>query len=294
MPPRRFDRHRLRAVRRAADLPQRELAEALGLGSHVPVAGWESGKSFPPAEKMPAIAQALRRDIDELFPREGDPDLIDLRCDAGYSQGKAAEQVAGVSRFQLGAAERGTRRLDEEAVPELADLYGVSVDQLLAAQARAFGEAVPAVDAPSASPVTLGELVDAAFPEANRTATDIAEAINTRAGADVLTTRHVAELLRGASPAEVFSGSASTVAFEAMGLYFGVSPLVFHDRPSADRRVLQDLRHLAARHDVVLAARGGEEGVSTAFLAVLNDLLTSDGTHGRNAGPQGKPQRDYS
>lgn len=281
MPPRRFDRHRLRAVRRAADLHQSKLAEALGLGSHVSVAGWESGKSFPPAEKMPAIAQVLGMDIDDLFPRDGDPDLIDLRCDAGYSQGKAAELLAVVSRFQLGAAERGTRRLDESTLPSLADLYGVAVEQLVAAQARSFGEVVPSGVAPPDSQTlagTLDELIDGAFQGEKRTAADVAEAINAKIGAEVITARQVAALLSGASATEVFSEGARTVVFEALGQYFGVSPMVFHDGKSADRRVLDDIRYLAARHDVTLAARGGEGGVSQAFLAVLNNLLASDDT----------------
>ncbi|WSU65636.1 helix-turn-helix domain-containing protein [Streptomyces sp. NBC_01102] len=268
-------------MRRAADLHQRELAEAIGLGSHVPVAGWESGKSFPPAEKMPAIAQALGRDIDDLFPRDGDPDLIDLRCDAGYSQGKAAELLAVVSRFQLGAAERGTRRLDEAALPALADLYGVPVEGLVAAQARSFGEVVsPGVASPASWTLagTLGDLIDGAFPDEKRTAVDVAAAINAKIGTEVVTPPQVAALLGGASAAEIFSDGARTVVFEALGQYFGVSPMVFHDGQSADRRVLEDIRHLAARHDVTLAARGGEGGISQAFLAVLNDLLASDDT----------------
>lgn len=47
MPPRRFDGRRLRARRREADMHQRVLGREAGVGSHEPVARWESGKSIP-------------------------------------------------------------------------------------------------------------------------------------------------------------------------------------------------------------------------------------------------------
>ncbi|MGQ4453192.1 helix-turn-helix domain-containing protein [[Kitasatospora] papulosa] len=280
MPPRRFDGRRLRAVRREADMPQRELGREVGVGSHEPVARWESGKSFPPAEKLPALARALRADIDILFPRDGAPDLVDLRCDAGYSQGKAAELVEAVNRFRLGAAERGVRRLDDACLPELAALYGVTAEELQAAQRRSFGEAVPVqeVVGPPCTQLagTLAELIRGAFPEADPTAEDLAAAVNRKIGAEVLSAAQVDELLGGARAEDIFNDGARTVVFEALALYFDVSPMVFHDGQSVEQRVLEDIRFLAAQHDVTLAARGGEGGVSPAFLAVLNKLLASE------------------
>jgi transcriptional regulator with XRE-family HTH domain len=279
VPPRRFDGRRLRAVRRSADMHQRELAKELGLGSHVPVATWESGRGFPPAEKLPGIARVLGEDIDELFPRDGDPDLVDLRCDAGYSQSKTAELLKVVSRFQLGMAERGARRLDESAVPALADLYGVSVEELEAAQARAFGEVVPTeavVPTRRTLADTLDELIGAAFPEDEPTAEDVAAAVNAKIGAEVLSAEQVAALLSGRPATEIFNDGVRAVVFEALGLYFDVSPMVFRDSQSIERRVLEDIRYLAAQHDITLAARGGEGGVSPAFLAVLNELVAGE------------------
>ncbi|AWL37140.1 MULTISPECIES: helix-turn-helix transcriptional regulator [unclassified Streptomyces] len=280
MPPRRFDGRRLRARRRAVDMHQKVLGREAGVGSHEPVARWESGKSIPPAEKLPAIARALGVDIDTLFPRNGDPDLVDLRCDAGYSQSHAAEVTEAVSRFRLGAAERGVRKLDETSLPALAALYGVTVEELKAAQRRSFGEIAAAQEpAEPSSPQladTLSGLMQGAFPERRPTAAELAAAVNSKVSAEVLKAEQVDALLSGARAQDIFDDGARTVAFEALGLYFDVSPMVFHDGQSAQQRVLEDIRFLAAQHDVALAARGGERGVSPAFLAVLNKLLDED------------------
>ncbi|MFE5077623.1 helix-turn-helix domain-containing protein [Streptomyces halstedii] len=280
MPPRRFDGRRLRARRRAVDMHQKVLGREAGVGSHEPVARWESGKSIPPAEKLPAIARALGVDIDTLFPRNGDPDLVDLRCDAGYSQSHAAEVTEAVSRFRLGAAERGVRKLDETSLPALAALYRVTVEELKAAQRRSFGEIAAAQEpAEPSSPQladTLSGLMQGAFPERRPTAAELAAAVNSKVGAEVLKAEQVDALLSGARAQDIFDDGARTVAFEALGLYFDVSPMVFHDGQSAQQRVLEDIRFLAAQHDVALAARGGEGGVSPAFLAVLNKLLAED------------------
>ncbi|MFF5727962.1 helix-turn-helix domain-containing protein [[Kitasatospora] papulosa] len=280
MPPRRFDGRRLRARRREADMHQRVLGREAGVGSHEPVARWESGKSIPPAEKLPAIARALGADIDVLFPRDGDPDLVDLRCDAGYSQSHAAELSEAVSRFRLGAAERGVRKLDEASLPDLAGLYGVTVEELQAAQRRSFGESAPTSEpVESSGPQladTLSELMEARFPDSRPGAGELAAAVNEKIGTEVLKPEHVDALLGGASAEDIFDDGARTVAFEALGLYFDVSPMVFHNGQSAQKRVLEDIRFLAAQHDVALAARGGEGGISPAFLAVLNKLLADD------------------
>lgn len=259
---------------------QKVLGREAGVGSHEPVARWESGKSIPPAEKLPAIARALGVDIDTLFPRNGDPDLVDLRCDAGYSQSHAAEVTEAVSRFRLGAAERGVRKLDETSLPALAALYGVTVEELKAAQRRSFGEIAAAQEpAEPSSPQladTLSGLMQGAFPERRPTAAELAAAVNSKVSAEVLKAEQVDALLSGARAQDIFEDGARTVAFEALGLYFDVSPMVFHDGQSAQQRVLEDIRFLAAQHDVALAARGGERGVSPAFLAVLNKLLDED------------------
>ncbi|MEV7955209.1 helix-turn-helix transcriptional regulator [Streptomyces sp. NPDC088141] len=277
MPPRRFDGARLRAVRRAEDMHQRVLAEELGLASHVPLSRWEAGKAFPPQEKLPRIAKVLHQRIDDLFPRDGDPDLADLRCDAGLSQGGAADVIKAVSRFQLGAAERGRRRLDDSSLPAVARAYGVSVEELMAAQDRSFGEFVPPIASP---PLTLAEklagLIREAFPEGDPSGADVAAAINATVGSDVINAGQVEALRAGTPPEAIFTDVARSMAFEAFGLHFGVSPLCFQPAEAMERRVLDDIRYLAEQHQIALAARGGEGGVSDAFLAVLNGLIANE------------------
>ncbi|WP_406498291.1 helix-turn-helix domain-containing protein [Streptomyces sp. NBC_00846] len=277
MPPRRFDRVRLRELRRAAEMHQRVLAHAIGLGSHVQVAKWEKGETFPPAEKLPGIARALGQDLDRLFPRDGDPDLVDVRCDAGFTQGRAADLVDEVSSYRLGAAERGERRLDEIAVRPLAELYQVSVDELLAAQKRSFGELVPVEPSrPRTLAEKLTELLQAAFPEGAPSSADVAAAVNLRVGSDAINSAEVEALRAGVPSEEIFTDVARAMAFEALGLYFNISPLHFEDDRVMERRVLDDIRYLAEQHQIALAARGGEGGLSDDVVAVLSRLVADE------------------
>lgn len=266
-------------ARRAADVHRRELAAAVGSASQAIVAGWETEKTFPPGEKLPAIAQKLKVDIDVLFPREGPCDLADLRCDAGYTQYAAAE-AAGISRYQLSRAERGERRLDDEWVEPLATLYGVRGAELLAAQSLAFGEAVPApssVDLPALT-VKLRAQVAERFPESESSPDMIAAGVNGIAGVEVIRGDQVEALLRGMPAGRVFAGAqaARAIAITGLASYFGVSELHLDDH--AESRVLDDLRYLASRYDIALAARGGEGGVSPEMIAVLSDLLNREMT----------------
>ncbi len=64
---RQFDGKRVRAVRRAAELHQAELAKAVGVSASL-VARWEKGSEFPKGEKLPAIAAALGQALNDLFP----------------------------------------------------------------------------------------------------------------------------------------------------------------------------------------------------------------------------------
>ncbi|MGW3168253.1 helix-turn-helix transcriptional regulator [Streptomyces sp. NPDC001142] len=215
--------------------------------------------------------------LDVLFPRDGAQDLADLRCDAGFSQGAAADEIKVVNRFRLGAAERGRKRLDEPTLPAVAAAYGVTVEELSAAQDRSFGETVPLVVPP---PLTLAEklngLIRDAFPEGDPPGADVAAAVNARVGSEVVTAGQVEALLVGTPPETVFAAAARRLAFEALGLYFGVSPLYFQPA-EAERRVLDDIRYLAERHQIELAARGGEAGVlSDEVVAVLNGLLANE------------------
>ncbi|MFG3136544.1 helix-turn-helix domain-containing protein [Streptomyces sp. NPDC048211] len=239
------------------------------------MAQWEREKRFPPAEKLVAIAALVNVDVDVLFPREGPCDLADLRCDAGYTQAAAAEKIDGLTRFTLGAAEGGRRRLNDGWVDPLAHLYGVSPEDLMAAQGQSFGE--PASSAKYERPTNTAErlrgLAKEAFQDADPSPEAIAAAINAKAGASIVGAGQVAALLAGEPAAVVFKGGAQAVAVAAMASFFGVSELVLCDDTTARHRVLADLQFLAAQHNIALAARGGEGGVSGEMLTVLNDLI---------------------
>lgn len=56
----------LASRRKAAGYTQVEFAARLGV-SQAAVAGWESGESYPSADKLPTIAEVLGCSIDELF-----------------------------------------------------------------------------------------------------------------------------------------------------------------------------------------------------------------------------------
>lgn len=277
MPPRRFNGPQMMRARRAADVSRRELAAAVGSKSQAIVAGWETEKTFPPGEKLPAIARELRVDIDVLFPREGLCDLADLRCDAGYAQYAAAEEI-GISKYGLSRAERGERRLDDAWIDPLAKLYGVHADELLAAQRRSFGEAVPEPLPAALPPLTLAlrALVGERFPEGEPSPDTIATGVTGVAGAQIIRGDQVEALLRGMPADRVFAGAqvARAIAVTGLAAYFGVSELHLDDK--AESRVLDDLRYIASRYDVALAARGGEGGVSPEMVAVLSDLLNRE------------------
>lgn len=63
-------------ARKAAGLTQAELAAKAGV-CRTAVAAWESGKSYPPADRLPAIAAALSCTIDDLFSTSVNPEKGD-------------------------------------------------------------------------------------------------------------------------------------------------------------------------------------------------------------------------
>ncbi|MEV0915707.1 helix-turn-helix transcriptional regulator [Streptomyces sp. NPDC049967] len=272
--PRRFDGEGLRRARRRAELSQRQVAKGLGLSSHVPVARWEMGQRFPPAEKMVRLAAILGVDVDELFPREGPCDLVDLRSDAGYTQKAAADEIEGLTKYILGDAEGGRRRLKPHLIEPLCRLYGVDPDALEAAEDRSFGVTVPP-PTPRKPPdlaEKLNELVRKAFRD-HPTPEMLADAVNAKTGTR-LTAGQIETLLAGVSAADVFTDRTAEVALAGLAAFFGVPQLALENRAGVELRVLSGLQHLAAHHGIDLAARGGDGGVSPEILAVLNDLLS--------------------
>lgn len=274
MPPRRFDGAELRAARRRADLTQKQVAKSLGLSAHVAVARWEKEERFPPAEKMVGLAAILSVDVDELFPREGPCDLVDLRCDAGYTQRAAADEVEGLTKYILGDAEGGRRRLKPHLIEPLSRLYGVDPDALEAAEDRSFGMTVPppAPPRPPGLAEKLNALVHKTFRD-DPTPEMLADAVNARTGTR-LTAAHVEALLAGVSVADVFTDGTAEVALAGLAAFFDVPRLALENRAGVELRVLSDLQYLAAHHGIALTVRGGDGGVSSEMLAVLKDLVS--------------------
>ncbi|MFE4664588.1 helix-turn-helix transcriptional regulator [Streptomyces sp. NPDC056716] len=273
MPVRYFDGGRVRTERVIARLTQTGLAERVGV-LRTAVAGWERGATRPGGEKLPVIAQALGRPLDELFPREGGPDLADLRCDAGYAQYRIGDVVPR-SVGPVGEAERGVRRLDDALVAVLAAAYGVSVSALRRAQERSFGHEVPEPDQPAGPgvpgsapvlPATLAgkigyllERLPAPLSDA-----DIAARADAAGGPAVLTADLVADLRTGRVE------DASDEVLRALADALGTTPLIFSTGDSHVEQVIAETIELTNRVAAIAARGGGEEGLSDELLSFIN------------------------
>ncbi|MFI6645709.1 helix-turn-helix domain-containing protein [Streptomyces sp. NPDC050504] len=275
MPVRHFDGHRLRSARVAAGFRnQAAFGKAVG-ASRSAVATWENGRG-PDPERLPAVARALRCDIDRLFPRHGVPDLADLRCDAGYAQYEVERLVH--SKDAVGDAERGMRRLTPKLVSELTRLYGVSEEALHAAQDRSFGAQAPA---PPTIPATLAAkiqyLLEHLYQGDSRPPSDadIARGINRAAGAEVVSEQDVSDLRTGTVT------EAPAVVREGLAEVFGVTAIYFEpDQRKIVWTVVEGLRMLSHKRkgDLVgIATRGLNEGedLSPELLALVNDIVDS-------------------
>ncbi|WP_308378342.1 helix-turn-helix transcriptional regulator [Streptomyces sp. ISL-87] len=274
----------MRSVRRAAEISQSDVASALGAADST-VAGWELGSSVPDAEKLPALARVLKQRLDDLFPRDGLPDLTDLRCDAGLYRYEMAPVIGTKSDGPVAGAEQGVRRLKDRYIPALANAYGVTGDELKRAQERSFvkarGEeemdqaaAVAAVEEPPrtlAAKITL--ILERSYPAGTAPGDEeITEAVNAYAGSQVITAEEIEDLRtgRGEDPAPV--------VLEGLAHFFGVSRLYFEPDDAVARQVYEGLRLMsAAKQGKVGRARArglGAEGLPADVLSILNDLAT--------------------
>lgn len=276
MPARRFDRERVRAVRRAADISQADVASALGAADST-VAGWESGATTPDQEKLPALAGVLNRPLDDLFPRDGLPDLTDLRCDAGLYRYETRAIIGTKSDGPVAGAEQGVRRLKDRYIPLLAAAYGVTEDELKRAQDRSFGEANEGAAEAEKVPETLAEkitlLLERSYP--GRTAPEdqkIADSVNAYAGSPVTSAEAIKALRTGEDDAPV------PVVLEGLAQFFDVSKLYFEPNDAVARQVYEGLRLMsAAKQGKVgrVRARGmSAEGLPADVLSILNDLAS--------------------
>ncbi|MFE7462587.1 MULTISPECIES: helix-turn-helix transcriptional regulator [unclassified Streptomyces] len=285
MPARLFDRDRVRAVRRATETPQTDVASAVGVAGST-VAGWELGTNAPDPEKLPALAKVLKEPLDTLFPRKGLPDLTDLRCDAGLYRYEMAAIIGTKSAGPVAGAENGVRRLKEKYLPDLAAAYGVTVEEVKRAQersmAKARGEEVEgdaaAVAVVEEPPRTLAEkitlLLERAYPSGAPGDGAIADAVNEYAGSRVVTAEKVEALRTGADEAE----APAPVVLEGLAKFFGVTRMYFEPDDEVARQVAEGLRLMSAGKSGKVGrirARGmGPEGLSADVLSILNELAT--------------------
>ncbi|MFB7645709.1 helix-turn-helix domain-containing protein [Streptomyces sp. NPDC058961] len=270
MPPRLFDGRRLYDARRAARRTQSDVAEGLGV-SPSSVGSWETGQWPPDAEKLPALAAAVGRELDELFPRRGLPDLADLRCDAGIYRQQVPQLIGTKSAGPVSNAEKGTRRLNAQFVEPLAQGYGVSVEALLAAQERSFGRetAPPVTDVPKSLAEKISYLLAHSYPDPAARPSDesLARRVNEYAGAPVTTQDGIRALRTGAA------SETSPVLREGLAEVFGVSPMYFQPDEATARQVVEGLKLLASGNVGKVAARGlGAEGLSADLLAFVNTV----------------------
>ncbi|MFE3737754.1 helix-turn-helix transcriptional regulator [Streptomyces sp. NPDC059134] len=276
----------MRSVRRAAEISQADVASALGAADST-VAGWELGSSVPDQEKLPALAEVLNQPLDVLFPRDGLSDLTDLRCDAGLYRYELAAVIGTKSDGPVAGAENGIRRLKDRYLPDLAEAYRVTVDEVKRAQERSMAKArgeeaegeTGAVVEGEEPPRTLAEkitlLLERSYPSgAVPGDEEIAEAVNAYAGSQVTTAEKVEVLRTGADEAE----APAPVVLEGLAHFFGVTRLYFEPDDAVARQVYEGLRLMsAARSGKVgrVRARGlGTEGLPPDVLSILNDLAT--------------------
>ncbi|MCD9880383.1 helix-turn-helix transcriptional regulator [Streptomyces guryensis] len=271
----------MRSVRRAAEISQADVAAGVGVGDST-VAGWELGSSEPDQEKLSALARVLKQDLDELFPRDGLPDLRDLRCDAGLYRYEMAEVIGTKSDGPVAGAEQGVRRLKERYIPALARAYGVTEDELSQAQERSFGAAQSEEEGVSATalvaeepPSTLAEkitlILERSYPDQTAPGDqDIAASVNAYAGAHVISAQEVERLRTG------LDEEAAPVVRQGLAHTFGVSPLYFEPDDAVVRQVYEGLRLMSAAQQGKVRrvrARGIKpEGLSANVLSMLNDL----------------------
>ncbi|MFI5803379.1 helix-turn-helix transcriptional regulator [Streptomyces sp. NPDC051561] len=296
MAPRRFDPERVRALRRAADATQSDMAEGLGV-SPAAVASWESGRSVPDGEALPAVARFLKQDLDDLFPRDGLPDLTDLRCDAGFSQYETKDLLGTKSAGPVANAERGKRRLGDKFVAPLAKGYRVTVDDLLAAQERSFGNDArepdsKSVDLPQA-PQTLADKfahqLSLSYPGEQEVPSDseIARRVNEYAGGPIVTANDITNLRTGVAQ------ETTPLVCEGLGAFFGVSPAYFKTGDAVARQIVDGLRLLGDAPEGGIGrvqARGmGPEGLSDDVLAFIQEVAAELKERGLPA-PKGDKQ----
>ena len=141
-----FDGARLRALRHRANLSQRALGARIGADETV-IANYENGRAAPRVDRLGQLALALGASPADLLPADHELDSLErLRVQAGMLQAEVAGR-AGMTRAKYAAIERGqTATISRADAHTLAAIFGVDVDQVLAAQSvarAAYLERIP-------------------------------------------------------------------------------------------------------------------------------------------------------
>ncbi|MFI7087712.1 helix-turn-helix transcriptional regulator [Streptomyces anulatus] len=267
MPERTLDGRTLRDFRLLNRLSLTDFAERTGVQRNA-AHNWETGKAKPTPERLPRIAAAVQADLDKIAPRPGPPTLADLRCDAGLTQQETTEYTGTRSPMAVRAAERGERPLPDGLCEGLAEAYGVSVQELLAAQKRSFGQAVPVIEpampgTPASAKLAFlrHEVFQGTLPSDRR----ITAEGNGKAGRPVLTEALVEGLRRGTRV------EASAEVVEALALALDVPLVFFRTENTMIERLVASVR----------ALRGGESVIApedqAELLGFIRDTFATTG-----------------
>ena len=138
--------NRIKEVREQRGLTQKYVALSLGVKGPS-VSAWESGKTFPSAENLAALAELYGVSIDYLMGKAEDapsqepedakhPTRLDtdrlrrLRTERMLTQAALGEEL-GLSESTMCLYERGDREPSFNTLCRLADFFGVTTDYLL-------------------------------------------------------------------------------------------------------------------------------------------------------------------
>nr|WP_024126499.1 helix-turn-helix transcriptional regulator [Streptomyces sp. FR1]AHE39118.1 Putative Xre family DNA-binding protein [Streptomyces sp. FR1] len=274
MPERIFDGSKLRERRVIARKSQTSVAAAIGVRTNQ-VSKWETNQATPPQERLPGIARAVDADLDELFPRLGPPDLIDLRCDAGMTRADTTEFTKTRSAMAVRSAEEGKRPLTEEHELALSKAYGVTLADLRAAQKRSFGYDVPAVVPLRAVPAPEDQVIaeriayvrDEVFGGELPSDAEIASAGNRKSGRPLLTEDLVQGLREGTQT------QTSEDVLDALALALNLPPVYMHTSDPQIARLVVSAQVVRNSY-TIRAARGGENGIPESARAELADFIS--------------------
>jgi transcriptional regulator with XRE-family HTH domain len=133
---------RMSQIRKELGLTQEQLAARLGVSRVMVLACEHVGNNVgrtPGPRVLKNLASILGVPPLWLLGATADPSLAQLRVASGFLLADVANAL-GVSTNTVSAVERGKAPLEEERGKLLAQLYGVSVEEIIAAHGRAVAK----------------------------------------------------------------------------------------------------------------------------------------------------------